>query len=251
MSLSLEQIADRVITKVKTLSLPKPVSHPVTTTAQKYLDAANRSVENALLNMRLAREFDKAYSGKKPSGRLYSSEIDMLRAAVVFAGAGLDASLKELIRKALPHLSTTNDMSRRRFQQFTERHLGLAETAIDKSTLASVLVDPVGPRASLLERYIRALAGDSLQSSQQVGEVCSALGIDNSALRKRVQSGGVLDAMFRARNQIVHEFDLTPKGSRPRTIDETTKWVVEALSVGQEIINVISGSLSETGTNQT
>jgi len=43
-------------------------------------------------------------SGKDARGRLNEGEVDLLRSALVLAGAGLDAVLKRLARDALPQL---------------------------------------------------------------------------------------------------------------------------------------------------
>ncbi len=73
--------------------------------------------------------------------------------------------------------------------------------------------------------------------------MAGALGIDDETLRKRMTRGSTLDAMFRARNLIVHELDLTNKSRTTRTIDDTERWVREALDVCQAMINTVARAL--------
>jgi hypothetical protein len=239
----LDGIADRVIKKWSVLKLPKPVVSDAVRSAQRFLNAAQESVSLTLLNFRLAREFTKAIDQKDARGRLSNSEMDLLRSAIVFAGAGLDTSLKELIRCGLPKVIITNELARSKFEDFASEHLGSKRGVIDIAALGAVLTSPDGARGALLKRYARALTGDSLQSAMQVSNASGALGISDSALRKRMTEGSTLDQMFRARNQIVHELDLTSTGPRFRKIDTTEQWVHEALSVGQEIINAVAGEI--------
>jgi hypothetical protein len=238
--LALEKVADRVVRKWNQLELPEPVECETVHSAHRYLAAARDSVGLTMLNMRLSREFTKAIDKKGPAGRLTNMEMDLLRAAIVFAGAGLDATLKELIRCALPVVVRINTMARDKFRRFAAEYLGSKRQGLDFDELASVLVAPTGPRDALLEKYAIALTGESLQSAAQVSNTAGALGISDERLRKRLTANSELDLMFRARNQIVHELDLTPNGLRSRRIDETTRWVTEALGIGQAIVNAVA-----------
>ena len=238
--ISLEDLGALVIEKTFDIQLPKPQEHPVVRSAQRYLNAARDSVSLVNLNMRLVREFAKAIDNKDSRGRLQNSEMDLLRASVVFAGAGLDAVLKELIRKAIPVVVPNNALAEEKFARFVAEHLGSLRSAIDLQALALVLIGPVGPREVLLSRYADELTGGSLQSVTQVSNVAGVLGVTDPALRKRLTAGSLLDNMFRARNQIVHELDLTSSGIRSRTIKDAKAWAEEALSVGQEMINAVA-----------
>lgn len=74
---------------------------PGTETAQRFLASAYGSVEAVLQTLKTVRELRRAQTGDI-RGRLTSAEEDLLRAAIVFTGAGLDATLKQLIRDTLP-----------------------------------------------------------------------------------------------------------------------------------------------------
>src|SRR3954468_20432877 len=81
---------------------------PGTETAQRFLASAYDSVEAVLQTLNTVREHRRQESGGRPLRRLTSSEEDLLRAAIVFTGAGLDATLKQLIRDTLPALLKTS-----------------------------------------------------------------------------------------------------------------------------------------------
>ncbi len=120
------------------------------------------------------------------------------------------------------------------------RHLAEAEFGLNVERLTNVLLtDKASPRDVLLDRYVEWLTGESLQSVEQVGRACTALGVTNQEFRRRIGRSGTLDFMFRARNQMIHELDLIRElepgpGVRPkrtRTISEAVRWANEALRV--------------------
>lgn len=78
-------------TAIKQLS--DPVVHSAAETAQRYLTSAYESVAAVLTNLELVRQ-NRRNEGQGLRGRLTDNEEDLLRAAIVFAGAGLDACLK-------------------------------------------------------------------------------------------------------------------------------------------------------------
>jgi hypothetical protein len=169
---------------------------------------------------------------------------------VVFGCAGLDASLKQLIRDALPVLLEINTQAREKFLSFVQRAINL-EVPAAKRTLAEVLTAS-DPRGTLVDRYIYEMTGSSLQSKQQVTEAAGALGISDPAIRREV---GALDPVFVARNQIVHELDLLDperhgnRERRDREVNETIKLAHSALVVGQMVINGVIDLLRDPGTS--
>jgi hypothetical protein len=242
--LSLEGVLDYAVQHAPVIRLPRATAHEKLANAQRYLEAAHESVDTLLMTMQLSRALSKALTGKDPRGRLQEHEVDLLRAAVVFAAAGLDATLKELIRTATVAIAAVNEDAGAKFAEFVDRYLGSANVAIDRKALTRILIAPEHSRFFLLDEYVADLTGDSLQSAEQVGRVCSALGITDTALRKRMGKGETLDEMFRARNEIVHELDLTRVGKRrSRPTTKVMAWVTEALSMAQEVINRVSDTL--------
>ena len=220
--------------------------------AQLFLDAAAQSVQSALDALDLARDQRRKPDGSLPQGRLTDGEEDLLRTAIVFAGAGLDSSLKQLIRDALFALIHVNEDADEKLTRFTERYLSEGDIGVNPKRLAKILLKGglALPREAIIAEYISELTGESLQSVNQVSNVCGALGVNESALRMRLSKGSPFDKMFVARNQIVHELDLTERQSprtrskRGRKLNETVEWASEALSVAQEILNSVTVSLA-------
>jgi hypothetical protein len=173
-----------------------------TETAQRFLAGAYDSVEAVLGNLQLIRSMREAETGDI-RGRLTANEEDLLRAAIVFTGAGLDATLKQLIRDTLGALLKSSDLSHEKFEEFAAKRLRTGEIAEPKM-IARYLTSET-PRELLIEDYIYDLTGSSLQSAEEVDRAAGALGIDDGGLRKRIKE---LRPLFVARNQIAHELDL-------------------------------------------
>lgn len=239
-----------VKTSAKLPRLPHPVACATTETAQRFLDAAKASVDSALSALAVLRS--ERGQGTQLRGRLTDSEEDLLRAAVIFAGAGLDASLKQLIRDALGPITEVNADAQSRFRSFASKHVSGGDLGVSPERLVDILLDDNHPWDAFLEAYIRQLTGDSLQSASQVANVCTAIGFTEGQFRKRIKAGSELDLMFRARNQMIHELDLEhDKESGPgvrmkrgRKIQASVEMAHEALAVAQEIINAAGTEIS-------
>ena len=228
-------------------SLSPAMGWPGTDTAQRYLAGAYDSVEGLLQAFETLRVIRKETDGDI-RGRMPENEVDLLRAAVVFTGAGLDATLKQLVRDTLPLLLTCNELAQSKFESFAAKRLGPGDYA-DARILARYLTSS-DPRHRLIEDYILDLAGASLQSAEEVQLVAGALGIDKGVLRKRISG---LRPLFVMRNEISHELDLLrpekqgDRSRRSRTKDRTIKQCHEGLEVGQQIINSVGALLSRSG----
>ena len=145
---------------------------------------------------------------------------------LVFAGAGLDSMIKQLVRDAL---SLTLDRSKEaedNFRTFISKRLARQDT-LDPGLLSSVLASR-DPRNVLVGMLVTNLTSQSLQSKDQVLRVASYFDIPSAALATDPR---LLDRIFRARNEIVHEMDVdfaqTNRNRRPRRkavmIDHTTE----------------------------
>jgi hypothetical protein len=223
--------------------------HPATETAQRFLASAFDSVDSMLENQVAVQQMaeDEAFGGDHEyAARAEGSSQDMLRAIIVFAGAGLDAAIKQLIRDTLPSLLEVNEQAQEKFIQFAETAITDATATIaTRRRLARYLV-ATSPRTVLAEDYIHELTGYSLQSVEQVNKAMGALGLADAALRRRAAELGPL---FAARNEIVHELDLLrperhgERHRRLRTVDDSITMAHIALEVGQLIINGVAALL--------
>lgn len=71
--------------------------------ALTHLKVAHATLQGIFESLHVVREA-AAVPGKDARGRLKEGEVDLLRSALVLAGAGLDAVVKRLARDALPEL---------------------------------------------------------------------------------------------------------------------------------------------------
>ncbi|MGM5066606.1 hypothetical protein EU244_017325 [Rhodococcus qingshengii] len=154
-------------------------------------------------------------------GRLTHAEQDIFRAAVVFAGAGIDTVMKEAVRGSVRLRIDHSDDARAKYLEFAVGYLQKGSDLNVKS-LASLLISE-RPDEALKNAYVEKLTGSSLQSVDQVITTLSALGLtDQKSLYLEAKK---LKPLFQARNQISHELDMTSaaiRGQGQRTRHERT-----------------------------
>jgi hypothetical protein len=170
---------------------------------------------------------------------LPDSSQDLLRAAIVFSSAGLDACLEVLVSHAVPVLVAGNENSRRKFERYIDDQA--KATKVSQEFLGAIK-DP-DPRKRLLELYIRDLTSASFQGSGDIKNRCAAaLGITNQQLPSARLTD--LDDFFSSRNDVAHRLDLTkPDGldAKParqqRSQEAVAKMCDEALSLVRDLIH--------------
>lgn len=174
-------------------------------------------------------------------------EQDLLRAALLFAGAGLDSLLKQLVVHALPSLLHTNDDCRGEFEKFVQRQLRATDDddgMRGAKLLARVLCDEM-PRERLMTEYSQYLTGGSLQSLEELTEALKALGADSLTRAERDD----LRRIFRARNEIAHEMDIDLQGKRRkrrrRTKQQMLKDAGTLLAIGRKAIEAVEERLRD------
>jgi len=195
--------------------------------------------------------FDTLYAVRRLGATAGGSDLpdssqDLLRAAIVFSSAGLDACLEVLVSHAVPVLVSGNDKARGKF----ERYIDSQATAPKPSQqFLSAIKDP-DPRTRLLELYIRDLTSPSFQGSASIKDRCStALGITNERLPgSRLSS---LDEFFRARNDVAHRLDLTKPAAldakpdrQPRSQDAVGRMCDEVLVLVRDLITETASNVS-------
>lgn len=229
--------------------LPPAGGEPGTEIAQRLLASAYDSV-NAVLDTLEIMRLRGLQAGEEElralQGRLTHQEEDLLRAAIVFTGAGLDATLKQLILDTLPPLLNGSVQAQEEFEGFATDRLGTGEIA-DTKMITRYLVAS-SPRAALISDYVNDLTGSSLQSVEEVQRVAGALGISDETLRNRITG---LQDLFRARNEVTHELDLErpervgDRTRRIRRLATTKRLCQEGLEVAQLIVNAVGTLLAE------
>jgi hypothetical protein len=183
-------------------------------------------------------------------GTSTDEEQDLLRAMLVLSAAGLDSSLKQLIRDSLPNLIACTPSVRDGLETFVARQLrGDAERSAGGSGnrfLARMLVSQ-SLRDQIIEEYIVYLTGTSLQSADELMRATTALGL-------QPEKAGVVPAelrpIFDARNKIIHELDVNfehPNRNREsRAQPKMTKMANKLLEVGERILNGVEQLLGGT-----
>jgi len=134
--------------------------------ARTILDSSRSSAESFL------KAFDTVRRARNANqGRPKNEEQDLLRASLVFAAAGLDSMLKELIRDTIKKLAETDSKVQTELEKFVQRQIRGdsedPETVSGHKFLASVLL-AASPQDRIIEGYIRELTGSSLQSADQL-----------------------------------------------------------------------------------
>jgi hypothetical protein len=189
-----------------------------------------------------------------------SQAQDSLRAAILFAGAGLDKSLKSLVELSIEPLLGFDRDVRKRFEDFAAQSITNAETeSINPREFVTLFLQTgSSPEDVLRARWQKKLTDGSAQSAERVEELSSALGVTDSKLRSRIKPNAktptALQKAFTARNLIAHELDVTSpsdevrkaleKIRQVRRVSETETHVVELLSVAQLVANDVAKRLA-------
>lgn len=147
---------------------------------------------------------EKKRRGNK-RGILSEIEQDLLRAALTFACAGLDAVLKHAIKDSLRTLLSKDSDVERRFAEFIERKISSSPTSTGGLKFLSQVLSKPNSWEALTDSYINFLVGSSLQSEEEVIRVCGALGIEPAAVQLKKNSHRHI---FVIRNEVIHEMDI-------------------------------------------
>jgi hypothetical protein len=212
--------------------------------AQRYLATAYDSVAGLIGTTYPALRAQRTGS----RGRLTDAEHDLFRAAVVFAGAGVDAVLKEALRSCVPIQIEASPQAREKYIDFVVRHIQDGQS-LDARRLAHLLTEG-SPGDALRSAYVDSLTGSSLQSQEQVLITLAALGLHDE--RDLFKDAKALNALFRTRNQIAHEMDLTRQavlGRRGRTRHERAQTAYiemchDALDYCQRVLNRLAAEVN-------
>lgn len=183
-----QEAAQALLDSVEPVTLPLPSRSaddlaPEVEDAVKFLEAAQRSCENALTAAKVMRALRRKAEGKKSVGQLSDSDQDLLRTGILFAGAGLDSTLKQLVRDALDEVTRRSPVAEERLRDFAATAFQHRDLGVDTQVLATMFIsDHPSPRAVLLDLYKSELLSGSLQSCEKVNEICRALGLDDREL---------------------------------------------------------------------
>ncbi|MFE6609962.1 hypothetical protein [Amycolatopsis sp. NPDC057786] len=242
----------------KSFVQPKEPPVPVCREAQNALRVARITALEAISSAHIINKVEKISTGKALTGRFTHAAQSSLRSALLFAGAGLDRSLKQLVDDTMPYLAEFEPKSIESFHKFAEDHISSGSGGIDAKSLVRILLgEGKSPKGIVLNRWSQHLQSSSAQSVERVEEIAIALGVTDRSVRSRIKPGkadsATLKDAFSARNEIAHELDITkPKADvrarletlqKGRSIAEIEKFVKAIIDIGQLIINDVGERL--------
>jgi len=181
--------------------------------------------------------FEKVRKARKAKGTPTDEEQDLLRAMLLFAASGLDATIKQLVRHTLSLVVESDIGARQNLQKYAERRCSKANMIPSQEHSAAKFLAAImthdSPKRAVIEHLVSELTSSSLQSKDQLFRAASHFGIKASEI---VTDDSLLDGAFHARNQIAHEMDIDfkqPNRNRvPRRRDDMVQYANILLDVG-------------------
>jgi hypothetical protein len=182
--------------------------------------------------------FEAVRTARKAKGMPTDEEQDLLRAMLVFASAGLDSMVKQLVRDALPSTIECDEGATEMFKEHIERRLSMEER-VSRKFLANILGD-TNPRRCLTEQLLADLTAESLQSAEQLLKVASYFNIPSKQIS---QTPNTLKDVFKVRNEIGHEMDIdfsqSNRSRRPRAKEKMVTYTNELFRVAAAFLSEV------------
>lgn len=189
---------------------------------------------------------------KRGRGTTSNVEQDLLRAMVVFAGAGLDALLKQIVKDAMPDILKKSQAARDSFQKFAVRYLcrtadgtdDLADPLPSLKRIASLMTSS-SPRDALVELLVEERISHSLQSGDELRRTVAVLGISD-----QFKLNTNLFEAFDVRNDIIHEMDIAFTGTvgrrnrKQRSKAKMTEYATALHNASVSVIELVDKVLS-------
>lgn len=157
--------------------------------------------------------YRKGRKGSK-GGPSTHEQQDLYRAMLVFACAGLDVLLKQLVKTKLPDLISADKNAQEKFKEHVKRGINTKEPNKILNTVALALVDQ-NPKEIFLKEYIDDLTRDSLQAKEKIITIIAASGFNEKFLT--TEKRNALKDAFEVRNQIIHEMDINTLDNLSKT----------------------------------
>ena len=188
--------------------------------------------------------FDESRRNSNTTDAPADKEQDLLRAMLVFACAGLDSMLKQIVRDALGKVIDSREGANVQFKRYIEKRLS-RQGALDQKFLSDILTRP-DPRNGLVEELVNEITSKSLQSKDQILRTASYFDIESDRIASKPE---FLDEIFNCRNQISHELDVdleqTNMDRRPRQKDRMIEYTKEILKLANNILLEVDKRLVE------
>lgn len=218
--------------------------HDLISDAALVLDHAHRSASGFLESWADVRKHRNAKAGTSTD-----REQDLARAALIFAAAGLDSVLKQLMRDTLPDLIRRDEAVRKELEKFIDRRSQSSAPKKGSSFLAQVLATE-NRLDHIIDAYIEDLVGSSLQSVEELSKATAALGL--STRNKEIAiDRAVLKPIFAKRNVMIHELDIALDSSNrnrnSRTKTDMAKDANALLELAEQCVRAVGDRLTQLG----
>jgi len=186
----------------------------------------------------MLESFDEVRRARRRRGATTDEEQDLLRAMIVFAGAGLDSMLKNLIQDTLPAILYRSKQARDELKKFVERSI-TRKDPVDATFLANALVSST-PFRAIVNQLTVYLTDHSLQSVEKLIESVKHLGLPETLITAKKTE---IKRIFDARNKMIHEMDINfNHPSRNRTPHKRDNIIADAnqlLDLAGEILQAV------------
>lgn len=184
-----------------------------------------------------------ARNAERGKGAPSDEDQDLMRSALILAGAGLDSSLKHAIRDALPAVMTKSIDAQSALEKYAVRRFSNQEMP----KILGRLMSRESARAELIELMAGDLTDHSLQSYEELATALDCLGIKENTLPKK-EAKVTIDEFFRARNRIAHELDMDfTHATRNRRVHQRAgvlKMTNAALLLSESIVRAVDAVLN-------
>jgi hypothetical protein len=212
------------------IAAPEAPRHPATRDAHRVLASAHSTC---------VALYEAYVTSARPVAPT-DHEQDLLRAMVLFASAGLDSAVKQLVADALPMLIVSDCEARARFRVYVERQLKGTGSA---RLLADALVAGSG-REQMISSLVAKLQACSLQSVEELARAAAFFAVPAVDVMRDVDA---LRAAFRVRNEIAHELDVDFSRAasirRQRRLDELERHANAILGAANNMLTCVGERL--------
>ncbi len=190
--------------------------------------------------------FQTLRQARQAKGTPTDEEQDILRSMLVFAGAAIDSSAKQLARDCLPVLARDGGETREKLEDFSSRRLrGMGDSDSANRFMVRVLMHQNAEEA-FIDEFVNDLTSGSLQSVEGLHRICEAFGILSKTISKQIRE---LRPVFEARNDIIHEMDMDfeskNRNRRSRTRAQMVNWTNTALAMAEHIVDEVDARVGE------
>jgi hypothetical protein len=186
--------------------------------------------------------FQTVRKARQAKGTATDHEQDLLRAALIFAAAGLDSLVKQLVRDALLPIPSKDPGAQSQFSDDVQSRLRRADQ-LDLRLLAETLAADQ-PAVHLKRELLRELTSGSLQSKDQLLRVAAYFAIPAAEISKDLNK---LKTVFDARNEIAHEMDILlgqpNRGRRQRKLETMTEYTSLILNTATAFYSAVEKRL--------